>query len=159
MFYQEIYEQTEPGGLFSEYLEAQTLKISPLSTNHGGAFLSSMCILVCLNKVWIRQWKHNKKLSYPKQNPYGVNLKICRFSTKNDSRRTVERQPPIIAFPKLFSQLWQNCPLHTQRDQWFHENFTSYQNILLSSQNNLLISNYFWKQWRGSEKSCLKIKK
>ena len=50
MFYKEIWEQTEPGRAFLEYLEAQIFKISPLSANNGGTFVGLMCIPVCPQK-------------------------------------------------------------------------------------------------------------
>ena len=54
---------------FLEYLEAQILKISHLSTNHGGALVGLMCVHVCPkssgyvaanHKVQKKQWNNNR---------------------------------------------------------------------------------------------------
>ena len=49
--------------LFLEYMEAQILKICLLGANPGGAFVGSMCVLVCSKKLWIRHWQVSKSSS------------------------------------------------------------------------------------------------
>ena len=67
MFYKEIYEQIEPGSLFLDYLVAQISKISPLSANHGGAFMGSLCVMVCPKKNTEKITENKKKLNHHTQ--------------------------------------------------------------------------------------------
>ena len=42
-----IKKETKPRTAFLKYLEVQMLKIYPLTTNHAGAYVGSICVSVC----------------------------------------------------------------------------------------------------------------